>query len=54
MGWFAFKQEEMAVELYCSFSERRDDETMRTSRRLMDRASCDDLLQPKLVLLGTT
>lgn len=39
VGWFAFKQEEMAVELYCNFSKRRDDEKMRINRRLMDRAS---------------
>lgn len=54
VGWFAFKQEEITVELYGSFSKRRDDETMRTNRRLMDRASYDDLVQSKLVLLGTT
>lgn len=35
VGWFALKQEEMTVELYCSFSKRRDDEMMRTNRRLM-------------------
>lgn len=42
------------MELYCSFSKRRDDEMMRTRRRVMDRASYDDLVQSKLVLLATT
>ncbi|RLW13230.1 hypothetical protein DV515_00000430 [Chloebia gouldiae] len=54
LGWFVFKQEEITVELQCSFSKRGDDETMRTNRRLMDRAIYDDLVQSKLVLLGTT
>lgn len=54
MRAFAFKQEEITVELYGSFSKRRADDRMRTDGGLVDRAMSSDLAQSRSVVLGST